>query len=267
LFNKKNLGVGGAVINGYKYSLKNNADIIVKIDGDGQMNPNLILDIIRPIINLEADYCKGNRFFYINHILKMPKIRIFGNAALSFITKLSSGYWDIFDPTNGFTAIHRSSLDLIPLDKLNKSFFFESDILFRLNTIKAVVTDVPMSPIYNDEISNLNIFVAMLSFPKYHTINFTKRIFYNYYLRGMSVSSFELPLGLILLIFGVIFGISEWVISIYSGITATFGTVMIASLSLLTGLQFILSFISFDIASIPKVPLQKKLSLKNENIK
>lgn len=231
------------------------------------MNPSLIPDIIKPIINAEADYSKGNRFFYLNNILKMPKIRIFGNAALSFITKLSSGYWDIFDPTNGFTAIHRSSLNLLPLEKINNSFFFESDMLFRLNTIKAVVVDVPMNPIYNDEISNLNILDTLLSFPKNHVINFTKRIFYNYYLRGMSVSSFELPLGLILIIFGIFFGISEWILSAYSGITATFGTVMIASLSLLAGLQFILSFISFDIASLPKVPLQKKISFKNNYIK
>jgi glycosyltransferase involved in cell wall biosynthesis len=87
-------------------AIKAGADIIVKIDGDGQMDPSLISEFVAPIVAGEADYTKGNRFFDLEEIRAMPKIRLFGNAVLSFMTKLSSGYWDLFDPTNGYTAIH-----------------------------------------------------------------------------------------------------------------------------------------------------------------
>lgn len=140
-----NQGVGGAVMTGYLAALKDNIDIVVKIDGDDQMEPSLIPDFTAPIIAGEADYTKGNRFFNLDNIAAMPKIRIFGNAVLSFMTKLSSGYWDIFDPTNGYTAIHTDAIKHLPLNKISKRYFFESDILFRLNTLKAVVVDVPMT--------------------------------------------------------------------------------------------------------------------------
>src|SRR5690606_11392859 len=96
-----NLGVGGAVMTGYLTALADGMDIIVKVDGDNQMDPALIPDFIAPILAGEADYTKGNRFFDLEEIRAMPKLRLFGNALLSFMTKLSAGYWDIFDPTNG----------------------------------------------------------------------------------------------------------------------------------------------------------------------
>jgi len=255
--NKFNLGVGGAVIEGYKLSLNMSADIVVKIDGDGQMNADLIPEIIEPIVNGLADYTKGNRFFYLESIFNMPKIRILGNAALSFITKLSTGYWDIFDPTNGFTAIHSSLIKILPLNKINKNFFFESDMLFRLSTIRAVVHDIPMHAKYDDEVSNLKIHKIIFTFIYFHIINFFKRIFYNYYLRGMSISSFELPLGLSLILFGIFFGANKWLISIDTGTTSSFGTVMIVFMSIILGIQFILSFITYDITFVPKKPIQK----------
>ncbi len=95
-----NQGVGSAVMTGYRAAIADGADIIVKVDGDGQMDPALIPNFIEPILAGEADYTKGNRFFYLEEIRAMPKVRLFGNAVLSFMTKLSSGYWDVFDPTN-----------------------------------------------------------------------------------------------------------------------------------------------------------------------
>lgn len=143
--NEVNRGVGGAVIRGYREALGRGADIVVKIDSDGQMDPAHLPRIVHPVAQGLADYTKGNRFFNIEDLKTMPAIRVFGNAGLSFLTKLSSGYWSVFDPTNGYTAIHRAALEMLPLDKIDNRFFFESDMLFRLYIAGAVVLDVPIS--------------------------------------------------------------------------------------------------------------------------
>lgn len=155
LINTENLGVGGAVMRGYQEALRGGATVIVKLDGDGQMDPSLIPYFVRPILEGEADYTKGNRFYDLKSILVMPKIRILGNAVLSFMTKFSSGYWHIFDPTNGYTAIHANVASRLPFSKISNSFFFESDMLFRLNLLRARVVDIPIDSSYGKEKSNL----------------------------------------------------------------------------------------------------------------
>ena len=135
LFNPENQGVGGAVVTAYRQAVADGMDIVVKIDGDGQMNPRLLPLFVRPIQDRRADYTKGNRFFRPESVRGMPAMRLFGNAVLSFMTKLSCGYWSIMDPTNGYTAIHTSLLRELPLDKLERRYFFETDMLFRLNTL------------------------------------------------------------------------------------------------------------------------------------
>ena len=184
---KRNGGVGAAVISGYKAALEDGAEIIVKIDGDGQMAPRLIPTFIKPIIENRADYVKGNRFYHLKSLSGMPFVRILGNSILSFVSKLSSGYWDLFDPSNGFTAIHAKVLKLIPIEKLNKGFFYEADMLFRLSTIRAVVKDIPMDSVYKNEKSNLSISNILLTFPFLHFNRFAKRIFYNYFLRNFNI--------------------------------------------------------------------------------
>jgi dolichol-phosphate mannosyltransferase len=254
----KNQGVGGAMITGYQMALVDGMEIVVKIDGDGQMDPALLLDFVAPILVGEADYTKGNRFFDLEEIRVMPKVRLIGNAMLSFMTKLSSGYWDIFDPANGYTAIHASVLRRLPLAKISKSYFFETDMLFRLNTVRAVVVDVPMHAKYADEVSNLKISRIATEFLCKHVRNFCKRIFYNYYLRDMSLASLELPLGVGMLLFGSVFGGYHWIASARSGIAAPFGTVMLASITVLMGLQFVLAFIAHDISSTPRRVLHRR---------
>ena len=124
LFHSENQGVGGAVMTGYRAAIDDGADVIVKIDGDGQMDPTLILDFIDPIISGYADYTKGNRFYDLEVIRKMPLIRLFGNATLSLMAKLSTGYWDLFDPNNGYTAIHAQVASSLPFKKISQRFFF-----------------------------------------------------------------------------------------------------------------------------------------------
>ncbi|WP_024678293.1 glycosyltransferase family 2 protein [Pseudomonas syringae] len=258
-----NQGVGGAVMTGYAAAIADEVDVIVKVDGDGQMDPLLIPDFVLPILNGQADYTKGNRFFDLEEIRQMPKIRLFGNAALSFLTKLSSGYWDLFDPTNGFTAIHSDIARHLPVKKISKRYFFETDILFRLNTLRAVVIDIPMDAKYEDEVSNLKISKIIGEFFVKHMRNMGKRIFYNYYLRDMSLASIELPLGLIMVLLGTAFGMTHWIQSLQSGVATSAGTVMLSALPIILGTQLILAFIGSDIQSVPRRPLH--LTKKRHN--
>lgn len=259
----QNQGVGGALITGYKAALEQGMEIVVKVDGDGQMDPELIATFIAPILAGDADYTKGNRFFDLDSLDEMPKVRLFGNAILSFMNKLSSGYWDVFDPTNGYTAIHTEVLKHLPLEKISRRYFFESDMLFRLSTLRAVVVDIPMQSKYGEEVSNLKIKNIMGEFLFKNIRNMSKRIFYNYYLRGLSVASLELPIGIFMLSFGVIFGVKEWLESYSHNLTASAGTVMLASLPIILGVQFLLAFLNYDINSVPKKALHlSKLRIK-----
>lgn len=256
---EQNQGVGGAVLTGYRTAIADDVEIIVKVDGDGQMDPALIPDFIAPIVLGEADYTKGNRFFDLEQIHAMPKMRLFGNAGLSFLTKISSGYWDLFDPTNGYTAIHRDVARHLPFDKISRRYFFETDMLFRLNTLRAVAVDVPMHAKYGDEVSNLRISKVIGEFFTKNMRNFFKRIFYNYYLRDLSLASFELPIGIALFLFGVLYGFSHWIISARAGVAATSGTVMLAAMPVILGVQLILAFIGYDISSTPKRAIHPKM--------
>ncbi|QLZ62161.1 glycosyltransferase family 2 protein [Citrobacter freundii] len=252
IFNHENQGVGGAVISGYLASLEDNVDIVVKLDGDGQMDPSLIGNFINPISKELADYTKGNRFYDVESLKPMPKIRLFGNTVLSFMTKFSSGYYNIFDPTNGYTAISSFALKKLNLDKLNKRYFFESDMLFRLNLINAKVVDVPMDAIYEDEESNLHIKKIIFPFLKGHLKNATKRIIYNYFLRDFSVASIELFFGILLSMFGMLYGLVGWYKSLLFNELASGGTVMLSALPIILGMQLLLGFIQADIERQPK---------------
>lgn len=258
LTHELNKGVGGAVMTGYAAAIGDGASIIVKIDGDGQMDPRLIPLFIDPILAGEADYTKGNRFFDLEQVQSMPKVRLFGNAVLSLIAKLSTGYWDLFDPTNGYTAIHRDVAKLLPFDRISQRYFFETDILFRLNTLRAVAIDVPMEAKYGNEVSNLKISNIIGEFLFKHARNFTKRIFYNYYLRNMSLASIELPVGILLLLFGILFGGHHWLQSLSDGLPTSAGTVMLSALPVLTGIQLIMAFLGYDIAAVPSRPRHLK---------
>nr|WP_324257458.1 glycosyltransferase family 2 protein [Cellvibrio fontiphilus] len=258
LFNEKNKGVGGAVMTGYRAAIADQMLIAVKVDGDGQMDPALIPEFIEPILHGEADYTKGNRFFNLEEIHQMPKVRVFGNAVLSLLNKLSSGYWDIFDPTNGYTAIHVDVLKKMSFAKISERYFFESDMLFRLNTLRAKVVDIPMDAHYGDEESQLKIGKIIGDFTKKNIRNTCKRIFYNYFLRDMSVASIELVLGFVLLLFGAIYGGYHWIASAQAGTTTPTGTVMLAVLPIVIGVQLLLSFLSYDIENVPRRPIHRR---------
>ena len=258
VYHPHNQGVGGAVMTGYQAAIADGAEIIVKVDGDGQMDARLIPYFVDPILSGDADYTKGNRFFDLEEIRAMPPVRLFGNAVLSLMTKLSSGYWNLFDPTNGYTAIHADVAKHLPFARISRRYFFETDMLFRLNTLRAVVVDVPMDAKYGAEVSSMKISTIIGEFLFKHIRNTIKRIFYNYYLRDMSLASIELPLGLLMLLFGIAFGAYHWLASSQAGLPTSAGTVILAAMPILMGIQLILAFLGYDIASVPKRPRHRK---------
>lgn len=260
LFHEQNQGVGGAVSTGYRAALEEGMDIVVKVDGDGQMDPALIPHFTRPIERGRADYTKGNRFYRPESLKGMPPIRLFGNAALSFINKLSTGYWSIMDPTNGYTAIHTAVLRELPLHKLERRYFFETDMLYHLNTMRAVVHDVPMDAVYADEESSLKVSKVLPEFIVKHVNRFFKRYVYLYLLRDFNIGSLYSLLGVVLCGLGVVFGGWAWLRSLTTGQPATSGTVMLAALPLIIGIQFLIAFLHHDVERVPSQPLSEDLT-------
>ena len=254
--NEKNLGVGGAVVQGYKAALKAGADIAVKIDSDGQMDPGMIPYLISSIVDGTADYAKGCRFYSLKDMRSMPRVRLLGNAVLSIVSKVSSGYWTVVDPTNGFTAIHRAALQQLPLSKISQGYFFESDMLFRLSTIRAVVKDVPMASVYKGEESQLKIRRVLYEFPPLYGRAFVKRMLYCYVLRDFNAISLHFFTALALIVPGAVWGGYHWWRSIQTGVVASAGTVMLAVLPLILGFQFLLGAVQGDMANQPVEPVQ-----------
>ncbi len=247
-----NQGVGAAVISGYKKAIELKSDIVVKIDGDGQMDSNYIDTLISPLIEDKADYSKGNRFNDFNALKSMPKVRLFGNSVLSFMVKVSSGYWNMMDPTNGFTAITAKAINGLNLDMLAKRYFFETDMLINLNLENCVVKDISIPAKYEDEDSNLSISKVIMTFPPKMLRGLSKRIFYKYFIYDFNMASIYLILGLPMFIFGVIFGSYRWFIAIIENSENSAGTVMLAVLPIILGVQFLLQAISIDINNVPR---------------
>lgn len=149
IVHSENKGVGASIADGYKWALKNGYDVAVVMAGDGQMDPADLPSILDPVVSGEVDYSKGNRFFTGEAYQKMPKIRYFGNAVLSLLTKIASGYWHIADSQSGYTAINKKTLQLIDWDKMYPRYGQPNDLLVRLNVYDLKVRDVPVRPVYN----------------------------------------------------------------------------------------------------------------------
>lgn len=258
LYHEANQGVGGAMVTGYRKALELGCDVVIKIDGDGQMDPKQIDRLVEPLLRNEADYTKGNRFINLATLRTMPKVRLFGNSILSFLVKISSGYWDIMDPTNGYTAIHRGVLRNLNLEKLSKRYFFESDMLIKLNIINAVVKDVNIPARYGSEASSLSIRKVLAQFPFKLMAGLMKRVALKYFVYDFNMASVYLIVGLPMFIVSILFGVREWVDSIMSGIPRTAGTIMLVALPVIVSFQMLLQAIQIDINSVPRKELKAK---------
>jgi len=252
LQNSTNQGVGGSMIRGYREALKLDCDIVVKVDGDGQMPLNRLPNLLDAIVDYGYDYAKGNRFLESTSLKQMPGIRLIGNIALTFLTKLASGYWHIFDPQNGFTAIKARCLKVLDLDRVHKRYFFENDMLLNLNIHNFRVKDVPMPAIYGQEKSEMGIISTFITFPGLLLRRYLYRVYQKYVLRDFSPIALFLGLGSLLLGWGAGFGIYLWFKSILTHVQTSTGTVMLAVLPLILGFQLVLEALVLDIHETPR---------------
>jgi glycosyltransferase involved in cell wall biosynthesis len=256
---EKNQGVGGAMVSGFKKALALGAQIVVKLDGDGQMDPAYLPALIAPLIEGEADYAKGNRFRDFGALRQMPLIRRIGNLGLSFLTKAATGYWNIFDPTNGYFAIRAEVLAQLPLDRIDKGYFFETSMLSHLYLLDAFVTDVTIPARYGNEISNLFIYRALFEFPYKLMLTGLRRLVLKYFIFDFSMISIYLLTGIPLLLFGLIFGIAKWIQYVRLGVAAPTGTVILPTLSVILAIQILLSAIEIDLNAAPRKAISKAL--------
>jgi glycosyltransferase involved in cell wall biosynthesis len=254
----QNQGVGGATLAGYREAARRGGQVLVKVDGDDQMDLSYVGQLVAPILLGEADYAKGNRFTSISHLQQMPGVRVFGNAALSFAAKMSTGYWNIFDPTNGFTAIHAQVANMVMEKRVSRRFFFETDLLYHLGTLRAVVRDVPMPARYADEVSNLRIGAIIGPFALKHLRNFLQRVVGQYFVRDFQVASLELVAGLFLILFGAGYS-AHYVATRTPGHAASAGVVMAAALPIILGAQLLLQAMNFDVLNVPVRPIHPYL--------
>ena len=254
----KNQGVGGATMAGYAEAVRGGARVMVKVDGDDQMDLGLAAQLVAPILLAEADYAKGNRFTSISHLTTMPTVRVVGNAMLSFAAKLSTGYWNIFDPTNGYTALEANVARLVMQKRVSRRFFFETDLLYHLGTLRAVVRDVPMPARYADEVSNIRIGQIVGPFALKHLRNFAQRVVGQYFVRDFNAASLELVFGLFSLLFGVGYAMS-YLANRVPGQAASAGVVMLAALPVILGAQFLLQAMNFDVLNVPNRPIHPYL--------
>lgn len=247
-----NQGVGGATLFGYGKALELESDIVVKMDGDGQMAPEYMLALLDALIEQEYDYAKGNRFLAAESLAFMPRHRLLGNVVLTFMTKLASGYWHLFDPQNGYTAIKAGALRPLNFNSIHKRFFFENDMLVNLNLSNRRVKDVPIPARYGLEKSDLNPFKISVTFPMLLMRRFLRRIYEKYVLRDFSPIALFFFSGLSLFGWGFLFGAYLWIETAITARPTPTGTIMLAVLPLILGFQLLLQAIVLDIQQTPK---------------
>ena len=253
-------GVGAAVVSGYREALTRNADICVKMDGDGQMSPEHLPALLERVVTGQADYAKGNRFWDISALARMPKRRLLGNGFLSFFVKLVSGYWSILDPTNGYTAIRTVVLKRMNFARLARGFFFEISLLIELNILGAIVEDVSMPAKYGDERSSLRLGRVLMTFPYLLLTGLTRRFVWRYILQDFNALTICVLYGIPSVLFGTFFGAYRWYLSIATGRPATAGTIILAALPIILGFQGLLTALVLDMFYQPRRGFRGTLS-------
>ena len=246
LFHSRNKGVGGATKTGIDYALSEGAGIIIKIDSDGQMSPALIPELVKPLLENRAEFTKGNRFRSPDVLIKMPLLRLLGNLGLSFLTKLSTGYWELFDPTNGFIAFNRDTISRIPLLKIDNRYFFETDLLFRLSLSDTLIEEISMKPHYENEKSSMVPLIELFNFFFKHIFVFVKRIFYQYFLLDFNPGSISLIISVALGSTSFILGFTRLIIGKINNVETPYGIQTLFLAFILISSQFFINFIFYD---------------------
>jgi glycosyltransferase involved in cell wall biosynthesis len=251
----ENRGVGGAMKTGFARALDLELDVVVKMDGDDQMDPAALPLLVAPLLDGRADVAKANRYSSVKSLAGMPLVRLVGNAGLAFLVKLASGYWNVFDPANGYVAIRREALQRVDLEALSNRYFFESSFLIELGIQRAVVLDVPVPARYGDERSSLSPARALLGFPPRLALGLARRVFWRYFVHDFTALSVCLLLGAPLLLWGVAFGAAQWFLYQREGLYASAGVVMLAAMPILLGVQLLLQAVTLDVQNVPRTPI------------
>ncbi|WP_452224263.1 glycosyltransferase family 2 protein [Lacinutrix chionoecetis] len=248
----KNLGVGGATKTGFVKAIEDAMDIVVKVDADDQMDTSYIKYLIMPLMNGKASYAKGNRFRDFNALKKMPFIRKIGNLGLSFLTKAATGYWNNFDPTNGFFAIKTETLKLLDFSEISNRYYFETSLISQLYFQDAIIKDVAMPAIYGEEKSSMKVWKMPFVFLPKLLKTYINRIFKSYFVYDFNISSIYILLGTPLFLFGLIYGIYNWWFYSTQNEFAPTGTIMLVTLTIIIGFQLLLQAVHYDITRAPK---------------
>lgn len=248
-----NQGVGGAIITGHRTALALGSDVNVIMAGDAQMDPQYLPALLDKVTDEGYGFAKANRFYSPESFDGMPSYRVFGNIVLSFMTKMASGYWNLFDPQNGYTAVRAEVLERVPLERVAKRYSFENDLLTHLNILQVPAVDVPIPAVYGDEVSSIKLRRVVPELIHRLTVGFWSRIWYRYVLWSFSPIALLLFLGIALFVFGV--AVSVWMVfQIMASVIATAATVMLAALPLMVGTQMLISALQLDIQATPSTP-------------
>ena len=253
-----NQGVGSAKRDAHRAALELGADIDVVMDGDGQMDPAHLPSLLDPVID-GFGFAKGNRFFSFGSSAGMPRHRVLGNVVLSFLTKSASGYWHVFDPQNGYTAIRADVLRRLPLDRIASGYSYENDLLVYLNILDVPVADVPIPALYAQEHSSIRLWrvVPELSWELFR--GFWRRIWWKYLVWSFSPVALLMLAGLLLIAAGSVDGLFVSVMSIGAPEPSA-GTVMLAVVPFVVGVQTLLVALQLDIQASPDKPTLPPLS-------
>ena len=247
LCHERNTGVGGAMVTGFQKAIELQADLVAKIDADGQMDPEYLDRFARAAVRFQCDYVKANRFAHIEKLPTMPGIRLTGNLLLTFLTKFVSGYWNVFDPQNGYVMITRKMLKRLDLKLLDSSYFFENSMLINLNIMRAKIAEIYLPAQYGSEESSMRLSRILATFPGKLLCGYLYRVYHKYVFRSLSPFALLLFFGIIAVSWGTVWGGMAWWRSYATQIPATTGTVILALLPLLLGWSSLLQALVLDV--------------------
>lgn len=253
LRHETNTGVGGAIITGHRQAIELGADINVVMAGDAQMDPDYLPNLLDRVTDEGYGFAKANRFFSPESFKGMPGYRVFGNIVLSFFTKMASGYWHLFDPQNGYTAVRAAVLKQIPLNRIAQRYSFENDLLIHLNIAQVSAVDVPIPAVYGAEVSSIKLSRVIPELLAMLLSGFWRRIWYRYVLWSFSPIALLLFGGILGVLLGM--GILVWMVFQIAGdYAASAATVMLGALPLMIGTQLLISGLQLDIQASPSTP-------------
>jgi glycosyltransferase involved in cell wall biosynthesis len=245
----RNEGVGAAILTGYRRALEDGIDVTCVMAGDNQMDPADLEAIAGPVARGEVDYAKANRLFTGRAWDLIPRTRYLGNAVLSLLTKIASGYWHVADSQSGFTAVGRDTLEFLDLDRIYRRYGFPNDMLVHLNVINARVRDIPSRPVYGvGETSGIRLRRVIPSISWLLTKAFFWRMREKYVIRDFHPLVFFYVFGILFSLIGIALGVTVTILRVL-GNELTVATVVLVALLLIAGLLFTLFAMLFDMES------------------